>query len=51
MYVVMYIVAAEPFLEFSENVVEILFTIGSGIIGEMLVEYARYIKMKIWHQY
>lgn len=39
MYVVMYILAAGPFLEFAEKCGRILFSIGSGIIVKMLVEY------------
>lgn len=39
MYVVMYILAAEPCLEFAENCSRILFSIGSRIFGKMLVEY------------
>lgn len=38
MYVVMYILADGPFLEFAEKCGEILSSIGSEIIGKM-VEY------------
>lgn len=37
-----------PFLEFAEKSGGILFSIGSEIIGKMLVDHTQYTKMKIW---
>lgn len=46
MYVVMYILAAGPFLEFAEKCGRILSSVGPGITGKILVEYTQYTKIK-----